>query len=578
MLKHWKEVDGYLRGDGVVVQPATTLDRTLLLSKPAPPRLRSIGPSRALFSVSHYEAQAFDFYIRQLSHGWRIITPSPEKGSDWVQLSLQLAVQEPVVFNAVAAIGLVNRDIIPMAHYTLANVTCPALPDAEEIAMRQYTIAIAGLQGYINNIAHQMDGIVTVSICCLLLVVYEVIQDNGIVALRHLRLGRKALRDGIHCSSTSAGKKSVGNKPILDGLLLILDALEGTSVDAGDHRMATLVDSFQAPEVHSSLPPSFACVEQAQGVLDNLLTSSCQLRAVFLRNAQREMVNPLYYSSVQAARLCASYSHSRKMPLSTELWRRKGELLEGHAAWSAALKRLTQLPTTEHHPRLLSMQIQRFFPEVVLKCYHVTRVRDYDRLEGSFISVMGKIEEYLVSPHLPDQSPPKVAVKKEHQRGAYQYDTWQSFSLGYELLPALNVIALKSGASKVRRKAVRILQTSHRRVGLHARQGVASFAEDIIRLEEERARIMLGEGFANAELKAEDIPEEARYVDVVKQYFPTGSVSFWYTRFRHETNGELEVIEYEQTQPQAVLPLPPGHLSWSMQRKNRLGDASRIRG
>ncbi|GAB7363161.1 hypothetical protein MBLNU230_g3445t1 [Neophaeotheca triangularis] len=189
---------------------------------------------------------------------------------------------------------------------------------------------------------------------------------------------------------------SVDNGTLKD-LLATLDALEGTSVDSDDRRMDVVQDSSQSTTIPSSLPAVFDSLEQAQGVLYDLIGSSHRLRVTFVQAARQTLAHTHYANAEQAVQLCACYSLSRRMNLNSEFWRRKGQLLEGLAGWSAPLDSIAWTLPAEHYPWLLSMQIQPFFSETSVKCFHITRERNDDQLETLFCSVLDKIGKYLFS-------------------------------------------------------------------------------------------------------------------------------------------------------------------------------------
>lgn len=89
---------------------------------------------------------------------------------------------------------------------------------------------------------------------------------------------------------------------------------------------------------------------------------------------------------------------------------------------------------------------------------------------------------------------------------------------------------------------------ARRRELLNDGHTVALFAETIIRLEEQRTAQFVGGDFTRNALHARDVPEWARFVDIVVSRDECDHLTFRFlcARSAHERHGEVELVEHKR--------------------------------
>jgi len=510
--------DGY--DSGTNVNTNKTLPRKLF---PATMTLLPIAiarlPSNLAFSTTTEDQMSFQYFNHHIVSGLKLIFSNHA----WITLSLQLASTEPCIYFAIAACGSVGSARLARKHHCYFS---PPSPVKEKRNLKQYCKATAALQKYIDLAACGKKTIEPVLLCCLLFVAYETYQDENALALRHLKFGRRAIRE------VTAGSSRFSSKGTEKDVLAAFDWLGAQVLEFGE-------EELQRKERHKELIQPFASssmldLEYAKQTLDSLVTASSNWRSELLALAA-EHIATLNISTQRPAILeCVIHcvSRSLSLPPGHSLTHRRSQLLHAHQIWSQQLAALQQTQSHVHRRALLHLQIQLFYSYFILATARDTHAKHTDRFNDQAATVLDLIEEFL-SPYPANYGP--NAYSSSNQR-VYPYTPLPQkqescFSLEYAVVPSLLAICFKIHHSKIRKRALRLLQSANRREAGQWSGELCHYADAIIALEESVA--------------GANVPENAKTLEVVIEAAGYLEVGLVCGRFRTEEDGMLEVVEYK---------------------------------
>ena len=547
-----RSCDGY--------SPGSSPKDWLSSERPLMPYSTSLLPTWTFISAQHssvslyssdYERHAFNHFLRETAPALARILPM----GNWVQHAVQLSVQVPAVFHAISAVGAINSAQTYVFHQTL---TPPVRPSTKIPVIEQYCKATASLQKYINDAAGRNANTEPILLCCLLFICYEVIDGNVTLALSHLRHGQRTFRHlhGSHTAGAKPASLSIWSQNAVAELLSTIDQLDIEAVDIGQRGFLSSSNSFDRPtSSFAAMSLNFESVEHASEVLLSITASAAHLRRKLLQLAEGRLsaVGP-YTSSRRAVRYCMIQCFSRATILETDcsLLQRKEELIKAHSAWVAML---ADFHVPDQHRRLLLMQIRQFVSAFTLNtCRDITDTPT-DNYSAEFRRVINLVEQYLAS---------GVEVFDKTRKSSLGAEPQRSFSLEPGILPALFLICLKCRCPNTRKRALTQLQNIDRREGLQWSGELATYAESIAHLEEEQAQHSIDPAVALSDFS--QIPEAARFLDVVIEGIGFHEVRIICGRYRHDAGGKLEIVEYKgagvpplvlQLISNLVVPLPP---------------------
>lgn len=462
---------------------------------------------------------SFQYFTGNIVSGLKMISPNHE----WITLSLQLSNTEPCIYFAIAACGSV-------ASARLArNYACfftPPSPVKEQRNLRQYCKATSALQKYIDLASSGKRAIEPVLLCCLLFVAYESYQDETALAIQHLKFGRRAIGEGV----TKGSKFS--SKGVEKDVAAAFDWMGSQVLEHGEEGSWRKERRETPTEPFTSSSP-LDLVGLAKQAIDSLIVASSSWRTDLLVLAA-ENVATLDVSTQRPAVLeCITHCISRSLalPPGHSLLQRQLQLLQVHQAWS---QQLVVLQKTEDHTRrraLLHLQIQLFYSFFILSTARDTHAKHTDRFNDQASLVLDLIEEFL-SPYPAELGPKAYSTSNE---GIYPYTPLPQkqescFSLEYAVVPTLHAICFKIHHSKIRKRALQLLQSANRREAGQWSGELCHYAEAIIALEESVA--------------GADVHESAKSLEIVIEGAGYLEVGLLCGRFRTEGDEKLEVVEY----------------------------------
>jgi hypothetical protein len=511
--------DGYKSSLNINSNSNKTLHRRLL---PASTTLLPVAiarpPTSLTFNTTSEDQVSFQYFTTHIVSGLKLIFSNHE----WITLSLQLSSTEPCIYFAIAACGSVASARLARKH---SCFFAPPSSVREKRNLRQYCKATAALQEYIDLASCGKKTIEPVLLSCLLFVAYETYQDENALAVQHLKFGRRAIGE---CTT---GHSRFSSKGAEKDVLAAFDWLGGQVLDFGGEESLRKErrEKFAQPFDTSSLLD----LEYTKQALDSLVTASSNWRSDLLALAA-EHVATLDLSTQRPAILeCIVHCVSRSLPLPTGhfLLHRQSQLLQAHQTWSQQLVLLQKEQSHTHRRALLHLQIRLFHSFFILSTARDTHANHTDRFNDQASTVLDLVEEFL-SPH-PAKHGPKA--HSTTNQGLYPYTPLPQrqescFSLEYAAVPTLLAICFKIRHSKIRKRALQLLQSANRREAGQWSGELCHYADAIIALEESMAGAIVRESAKTLEI----VIEAAGYLEV----------DLVCGRFRTERDRRLEVVEY----------------------------------
>ena len=485
--------------------------------------------------MNDYEQHAFDYFRSEGAFPlWRV---SPAR--EWVQLALQLSLDESAIFYAITAVAVVQRSLQHTVHHSLGP---PISSSQQEAALRQYCKATGALQSYIDRAISRTTSIEPVLLCCILFVCFELMRGETANAIEHLRLGRRI------AAGRPKFEESITLKPQsqrrTEELILFFHKLDYDTVIGQKYGRSINWDTEKGlgrPCV--PLPTSFLSLGEAKWCLGSIIKDAHDLRMELLQLAEGRVAALGLVFDSKVAEYCYAQCLSRTIEGRTHcrVLDRVHQLVRRHELWLASINTLEKTQYEETCWPFMLMRIQHFLSAMTLKTCLETRESIWDCFMDEYVSTLDLTERFLGDPTEEVQREPG-----EHIPGA---EPQRSFSLDMGILPAIFLVCLKCRSSGVRRRAIELLHSARRREGMLWSPAMASFAATIVKLEEERTRFLQGCAPASEGLGMSEIPEEARFVDVVIAGETSSSIRVVCGRFAHESRGELELLEYRRTDP-----------------------------
>jgi hypothetical protein len=117
----------------------------------------------------------------------------------------------------------------------------------------------------------------------------------------------------------------------------------------------------------------------------------------------------------------------------------------------------------------------------------------------------------------------------------------------FGVLHALFTIASRCRTSYIRRRAAQLLSSAKRREACNSSRTLSSYAKAIVSLEEHQARQLTGQASDEYEFYADEVPEHARFLDVVACPLFEQPYQFTLVCTRHiySDGDDVELLEYE---------------------------------
>lgn len=486
--------------------------------------------------ISTQQMHAFDYFRQRTVHQ---LSGCFSKAL-WERLVLQISHQQPAVLHAVVAVGSMHR-----AHSLRSKSLRTPVADSKyyRFGLNQYCQAITLLQSLITKCEDESCGgtAEVVLLVCLLFVAFEMLQGQQELAITHLRRGLQILWQNSnqdcedhaldYCLNTRCVKLEptpVETRDIIASTFIRLD-FDSTMFGVPEPYLTAACQTLSRGEPS---PPSFSSIEAAKVHLDSLASASLRVRGHLLWLAGRAFVSeglirePNCAERVDwASRYCAVHAHSKMMDLTPhhQLYKQWRELLGGLASWSSAL---AATPTSEKDALAMKLlRIQHFNTWYIAEAMRDTRECSSDRFESTFATVVELADQY---------------IKSQQVEGG----SLRTFSLEPGVMPSLYLVALKCRTSVTRRRAISLLRNANVQEGLWQGSLFATFLDEVVMVEEERARELTGLRPDIVDLLSDDVPEAARFNGVIFAADPDNTGRLVCSRFEHEGDGRASIEEH----------------------------------
>lgn len=321
---------------------------------------------------------------------------------------------------------------------------------------------------------------------------------------------------------------------------------------------------------------SFASLDEARSHLETLGRTAQELREQLLENA-KDKLQILPPEANVSTQFCLKHTTSRLIHIDRDLQSRLDECSSGFASWKRrfSLVYRTRDPSNRD---LLFLQIRFFYASFTLDMSRATSEQLADTFTDQFIQTLDNIElilrprfgsdrmgpdESAIGPIADDfmQSLDLINGKTSPKETALDNssDSWRPpppseankvrvtgiFEIG--VLHALFGIASKCRTSSLRRRAIQLLKQANRSETFISSQNLAVYAEAIMHLEEaQTARLLNARPGQQHQYSADEIPDEARFLDVVASAGLDESGTFFLscTRRLDVSAKKIEVLEY----------------------------------
>jgi hypothetical protein len=283
------------------------------------------------------------------------------------------------------------------------------------------------------------------------------------------------------------------------------------------------------------VPTSFDSLLQAKSYLDLLSSGVFRLRGELVDIAERTAVAA---GSVLGSyrTTCYTQTLSRSVDLGSYWHRilaRKQALEAGLAAFSRSLEQLMATTDNSNNRAAMAIQIQYalvFF--TLTNCREVYEIT-CDGFENLFENAVGLCERYI-----------------ESAPGFTESGGQRNLSLEPGVMPTIFLVAGKCRQPAIRSRAIRLLDLGCRQEAIWDGKPFAAFMQHLVDLENSRAATcsdMDVLGWNSVYPCTLGPPEYARFSDVViaDELDKLGRGTFFCSRYRHETDGLIEVVEHK---------------------------------
>lgn len=509
--------DRYLQGSQGYVR---ALDKrvidavNLFLSRP-PCRHRAIEDS---------ERHAFDYFRHWTL--FSLIKQSPT-GGGWFRHAMVLSDAENCVFQAITAVAAAHKSLTEVVHTSLARSVDAA---STELALQHYSKAIMLLRERIHSFIERRESLEPILLTCLLLMIFEIYQGRHSNGAQHVRFAKRIVHENLLNDRDRLGETTA-------------IAVKTISIATSGPLGSIYTTSF--PMLSGKLGSSTASSGEFAGLATELelLIGTSSSMCMDLRHLAAKNVRLASGFTLRdiAYQTCLEHALSRQVNLiqHIRIQNKIQDLLSKLTAWRDEVDQLLETREIELSQGLILLKIRHFTTFFALATCQDRRECNSDRFEASFLNTLHLIEIYLC--HREDTGylgPVRPWVDKSSHRAVIT-------EIG--VLPALLVICSKCRTSKIRRRALDVLIQSKRIESEHSSGLLADFAKAIIDLEETRARELTSPAIASRELYANEVPEQARFSDVVIAPVQGRSEMFRLVcaRFAHELDGSVDVVECE---------------------------------
>lgn len=474
----------------------------------SPPATRPSSPFSKLRATA-YERHAFDFFVENTAIPLWIILPC----GDWVYTAMQLALDEPTVFLAIAAVGSAHSHQTRIMHHSFARQENMS-PD--DLTVHQYCKATRALQEYIDNAIQRGATIEPLLLACVFFVIFETSAGNASLAMTHLRYGQRAFQ-----SSHILKQRSPDVTAELLGMFerLAYESIYGKAIEPASQNY----EQVRIPSSSVETSPNDKSLQAMKETLDSLITATSEWQTDLLRMTEASLSNPGWNSFRPAVRYCITHCMSRTLTLESypELLERKRQLLRQHRQWFALFKTMHRADIALQNRSRVMMEIQHFVSAFTMEDSSRKNCLNIDeRQEDKFAHILNLAQSFIQE---------TGACSEHYEIGG---EPRQSISLELGLLPALYLVCLKAGTPELRDRALDLLRQANRREGLYLSRHTALYAEAMMWAANERRPACMAPA-----------TQLSPFTDVVSED-SSHHITLICGRLRHEKSGGLEIVEY----------------------------------
>lgn len=484
--------------------------------------------------MNSLEAYALDYFRY---HGIHYLP-----GSDWLlsysRIVLPLCQTEPAVAHAAVALGSLQRSF--MTHDD---------GGAEHFrqALTQYNRSISSVQAYINTICKKRgcsNAAEMILVVTLLLFSFDILQGQDAAAAMHLRSGLKILFEQVKERAPPCHLPKderivalrVQPKSRVDILTQTFVRLDADLALIGGE------DPYLFPICNQPMPLTFSSLEEAMVYLDVLEREIFHIWSAWFEVTETALISSRddFMSLNEDMRDILTIASMRNESLEADLHlnQRAYKAREDLKHFKNALASIPIV--SDDDPARILVDIHFFFLWVVVCTWRDSDEMEVDRFQDQFAYVLGRAEQYFAQQHakqLQDlPSSPPVTFKSR-----------PAAAVGTGMGQVLTVIIELCRDSVIRRRGIDIIRMMNMR-GVYDSDYLASFYEAIVELEEGWAR-EIDPSLQNVRnLRAHQIPSQARIVecdistvDAKAHYYSESTGQLVFAKYKRGDCDELEV-------------------------------------
>lgn len=404
-------------------------------------------------SLTREEQGYFDWFMEKTTKKFAGLFPS----DFWETLVFQASAQEPAVRHAVVALSAAHR--FDISHDPR---TVPATygMDAERLTLQQYNKAIRYLRA--STAAADMDSLRVTLIACLVFTTLEYLRGQYQMGSAHLRYGIQLL------ASVSAPKRQSVMSPNLLSPAedfahsALIDSYSRLSIQSAmfGHIPPRLCVMTRDPQTHA-LPYIFPKLLDARQTLDDLLNRiHCLKRHYFDGRAERTGEDAEEMRETQS-----------KILADLSLWRK---------AYNASVARIEEDGDRRDKVGFLLLRTYHEMAKIMaLVSLSPSNEMVYDSFTPNFLLVMSTFYDIW-------KSWASLDVQNIDLRQILRGEEWSEhgFTVESGYIPPIYYTALKCRVPRIRRQAIKILQSAPHREGVWNGPLLADVLEEVLNLEE----------------------------------------------------------------------------------------------
>ncbi|KAM0716754.1 hypothetical protein Q7P37_008199 [Cladosporium fusiforme] len=490
------------------------------------------SPASLHFMINDSERGAFDFFRVRMAGPLEIM--SPAKG--WIQQAMQMSLTSEAVFHGIVALGGANLAMASVSHATFTGLS---KPEQHTEALQQYSKTVSALHNEIRDVLIGRGQLGSVLLTCLLLLCFELHAEQNSMAIRHHLLGSRIAKKYLSQGTGEHGSSFHG----ADSLQILVKAFDtlkvGSTLIESDSIADSATKAWSPQPDHLLQSPHTSPLSSAWSELDCIIDSAHQLRSRLHKIAEASVTAAYGDSIDQATRYCLSACASRATELPTDsiIIAEMRHLLDAHKRWMATYSQYFADSVSRPLRAFILLQIRHWKSYFALATCRDTRETYADRFECEFVHLIEIAEQYLKST--------SATYGPAKPRSIYGNGQDDVFCLEDGVLSALHLVSIKSRTSTTRRRAVEVLDNANRREGLGSSTIISQFGKGIAGIEEDRARAIVQD--LPEDLLSHQVPEAARFADVATAAcddIQRPACRLVCARYLHESDGEIEVVEY----------------------------------